>query len=387
MKRTIIANATYWLTRLTSASAGNVLTEANLRGATKALEIVAGISEAWPTAIALTLALHSYMEQRGYWADWDNFLQILTVYARRQADLQSEATLLRLQSTIRRLRGRYQPAITSGRRAWRIIRQANTDSSDWAKMLSVLGDLYRLQSRFWRAQVLACRAVAWFNTYPDLIETAQAENRLGLVYFDQRQLDKAQPHLDRARHLYQEAGNLHGLAKALHNLGELHRRKNDEATALLYSQQAVQFYQTVGDEIHIARVQLNIGNIYRNRAELQTAELIYLKAESILKRIGDPSDLARVCHNLGMVYAGLGQWNEGEACFERALELWQRQDDRRNLANTWGEYASLYIAWGHRGQAQACMEAAWRLINDQPGSRYESLKRELAERQALLNKL
>jgi tetratricopeptide (TPR) repeat protein len=371
--RQVMANASYWLRYLSSLPEGQLLPESDLRGIARALDAAAQIPEAWNATQALALALHPHMERRGYWADWDDFLQILVSQARQREEVEAEARVLTLQGTIRRQRGDYQAATNACRRAWWLCRQAG-ESSDRVQALSNLGDLYRLQSRFARAETLCCLAIAGFETRLDAIELARAENRLGLTYFDQRRWADARPHLERAEALWRQVGDIYGLAKALHNLGELHRRTGDSDRALAYFEQAVLHYRMAGDEIHIARVQLNIGNIHRQKQDLQKAETIYSQAESILKRAGDPWDLARVYHNLGMVYTGLRSWSEGQACFERE-------------ANTWGELSCLYVAWGRRDRTRSCLDKAEQLVQDRPEAHFDSLRRELAQRRARLDGL
>jgi tetratricopeptide (TPR) repeat protein len=106
-----------------------------------------------------------------------------------------------------------------------------------------------------------------------------------------------------------------------------------------------------------------------------------------LKRMGDSRELARVRHNLGIVYARLNDWTEAEACFERALEQWRNREDTWNLANTLGELAGLHLACGRWTEAQACLDEAWDLVNARHEAHYESLRRELAERQQELCRL
>ena len=222
MRQTIVANAGYWLDILNAGSGYTLIPETDIRGAARALEAIATVPEAWSLTQSLALALHPHMERRGYWADWDGFLRSLVTHARQRADMAAEAKLLVRRGEIQRQRGSYQTAVLSCRRAWWLCRRAG-DQSNRAKALSNLGDLYRLQERFRRAEILCQGALALFGALEDTVELARTENRLGLVYFDQGRWAEALPHLIRAKALWQQAGDRHGLAKALHNLGELNR--------------------------------------------------------------------------------------------------------------------------------------------------------------------
>lgn len=370
-------NANYWLGYLQSEPENSLITGADLRGAAEAIASVLVTPGAWALTKSLALVLHPHMEQQGYWTEWDDFLHSVVARARHEADYAAESKLLTRQGTIQRQRGNYKEALRTCRRSWWLCRQKG-EPGDRAQVLSSLGDLYRLLGCFRRAEMLCQAVIAWFEALGDESELAHAQNRLGLVYFDQERWVEALHHLLRAEILYGRVNDLHGQAKVLHNVGELHRNINDLEKALACFQQAIDYYQQVGDEAHIARVQINIGNVCLQQSNLHQAQIVYTQAEARLKRIGDRLDLAVVHHNLGIVYTGLGCWEEATACFERALEQWRSREDTLTQANTLGEFACMCFASGREAQAQARLEEAWQLVQGQSGVRAEIIRRELA---------
>jgi len=386
VKRVIVANARYWLEYLNAVSGDDLIPEADIRGAARALETVMAVPETWSLTLSLAQALHPHMEQRGYWADWDYFLQGLLTHAQRRVDSVTEADLLAKRGIIQRQRGAYRAAMTSFRRAWWLCRQAG-DQTGRARAFSNLGDLCRLQGYFRRAEILCQGALELFEALGDTGRLAATENHLALVYFDRGRWPEALPHLTRSQALWQQVGDRHGLAKTLQNLGVLHHRTGELEAALDYLKQAIRHYQAVGDKIHVARTQLNVGNVYLDRRDFLRAEMIYSQAETVLRHEGDSLDLARVHHNLGMVYTHLENWDEAEACFERALERWRNLEDTWNAANTLGELAGLYLARGCWAEARACLNEAWELVSERDETRYGPLRQELAERQQELQRM
>jgi tetratricopeptide (TPR) repeat protein len=384
MKQVIQANALYWLNLLKDASGKELLPESQLRGAARALEASLWVTDEWPLTKELAMVLHPYMEQRGYWSDWDGCLQTLIVHANQHGDSRAEADFFLRRGVIQRQRGEFRNAARSYVQAWASYRRL-ADPNGCAFVFHRLGDVYRLEEKFWRAEMLCCAAVKNMSGEGNQEELAQAENRLGLVYFDQRRFSDALPHFTRAESLWRQISNPHGLAKALHNIGELHRRSSDLSKALTYLNQAVQNYLAVGDEIYAARTRLNIGNVYLRRSELKQAEAVYLETETVLKHAGDSLDLAGARLNLGIVYTRLGNWSEAEACFKRSLEQWRSREDVWRQANTLGEMSAMYKERGNRTEALRVIDDAWGLITGKSGPRYESLRRELAERQKELS--
>jgi tetratricopeptide (TPR) repeat protein len=284
---------------------------------------------------------------------------------------------------IQRQRGEFRNAIRSYSQAWTSYRRLK-DLNGCALVFHRLGDACRLQGKFWRAEVLCCVAIKFLGSESKIDELADAENRLGLTYLDQKRFSDALPHLLQAESLWRQAANAHGLGKAFHNLGELHRRSGDPAKALIYLDQAIQNYLTAGDEIYAARTRLNIGNVYRHQSDLARAETVYREAELVLRNAGDSLDLAGARLNLGIVYTQLGNWSEAEACFNRSLEQWRSREDIWRQANTLGEMSAMYRARGDRSEARIMIDKAWKLISEKKGPRYETLRQELIERQKQL---
>lgn len=383
MKQVVQANARYWLNLLKKVSGQELLKEGQLRGAAVALNATLTVPELWSLTKDLTLALHPHMEQRGYWSDWDAYLQILVAHAGQQGDGRTEAELLLRRGVIQRQRGEFRNAERSYSRALMSYRHLG-DPHGRAQVFHCLGDACRLQGKFWRAEVLCCAAVKILEAGNEIDELANAENRLALTYFDQRRFSDAAPHLLRAEALWRQVGNPYGLAKALHNLGELHRRSGDLAKALAYLDQAVQAYLAVGDEIYVARTRLNIGNVYLHQSDLAQAETVYLEAETVLRNAGDSLDLAGARLNLGIVYTRLGNWDEAEACFKRSLEQWRSREDVYWQADTLGEMSVLYRMRGDQLMARSVLDEAWTLISGRNDPRYARLRGELGEHQKAL---
>jgi len=382
MQEVIRANALYWLRILQNASNDRPLPETDLRGAAKAIEATLRIAELWDVTKALAQALHPYMEQCGLWAEWDDFLQVLAERARQQSDGQAEAEILLRRGVIQRQRGDFPSAMISSRQAWQFYRHGlgAKNQSALAAVYSQLGDAYRLRGRFWRAEPLCIAAVLLFESENNIPELARAENRLGLIHFDQLNYPAALSCFLRSETLWRQVSDLHGLAKVLHNLGELHRRSKELEKALAYLQEAARHYLATGDQVHTARIYLDIGNVYLNRGELSQAESIYLQVERTLRRAGESRDLATVRHNLGIVYTRLGIWDQAEACFVRALEQWHIREDIWRESNTLGEMGMLYFAQGNRMMARSYLYQARRLIRKHSGAHFEVLREELAER-------
>ena len=385
MQEVIRANARYWLRFLQNASGASPLPETDLRGTAKAIEAALRFPDLWDVTKSLAQAFHPHMEQRGFWADWDECLQVLIGCAQQQSDEQAETEMLLWRGTIQRQRGDFRAAAFFCLRAWKLNHHRRNELI-LAPIFSQLGDIYRLKGQHWRAELLCLTAVRCLDGEEQVASLAQAENRLGLVYFDQLRYADALPHFFRAEVLSRKVSDSYGLAKVLQNLGEMHRRNGDFEKALLYLKQAVEHYSAVGDEIYAATAQVNIGNVYLNQADWSHAESTYLDAETTLRRAGNSLDLAILRNNLGIVYTRLKVWDEAQVCFTRALEQSRLRGDVWMEANTLGEIGMLfYLARGDRAVAQSYLDEALRLVRMHNGENFALLRQELSERRKNLS--
>ncbi len=386
MEKIVQANVQYWLAYLANISEQTPLSEADLQGAIRALDLAAAIPPTWSQVIPLANALQPYMERRGYWAEWGMFLRNLLARARDEHDQPAEIELLMKLGSLQRRFADYAAAAKFYRQAWLLCRQTG-HSQDEAVALSNLGDLYRLQGHTWRAQVLCTHAVELFESLDDTLRVAYTENTIGLIYFDLREWETALKHFDRAEFLFAEIDHSHGLALVRQNMGALFVHMNDPRNALMYFQHALAHYEKVNNAVGSAKTCLNMGLVCLNEGDFSQAEHMLTQAETKFRNIGDALNLARTRHNLGMLYTHLQIWDEAERCFTWAVAEWRRREDIWNLANSQGELAELYLAWGKLKKAARCLDEVEVLIQAEEGAAYKALHRELAERRAKLGEL
>lgn len=386
LKMIIIANAGYWLDQLSALSEGDDLPEPALHGAARALDVAAATPEAWDLVLPLASAIHPHMKRRGYWTQWDTFLQYLIYHAKRQMDHPAQINFLMKLGHIKRLRSDYDAAIRAYRRAWRLCRDADHPTY-LASTLSNLGELYRTQKHFWRAEILCKRALTLFEALDDPLRRAYTENNLALVYLDQRYTEDAEVHFERALRLFETLDHQAGLMLVWKNLSAMYLQRDNPEKALTYLQKSLAQCEQCGDEVEAARAYLNIGHAYLCSDHLAQAEAVSLKAESVLERVDDTVNLARVRHNLGMIYTRQQQWQEAERCFRWALEQWRAREDTWAIANTLGELADLHLDQGGLPQAQVLLDEVTQLISKRTGPAYKSLQRELAQRRQRLSDL
>ena len=386
LENIIVANARYWLDYLGRKSPDSPLSDADLEGAAKALDVAATTPAAWPFIRPLTKLLHPYMKRRGPWTGWDAFLRYLLYYAQQRADQEVQLAFLAYLGDIQRQYGNHQTALDAYRQAWRLCRRSG-DRFWQAITFSNLGDLYRLQDDSWRAEVLCSNAHDLFFMLGDLTRLAYTENSLGLINLYQRRWDAARTHFQHAVRSFEQVNDEYGRVMVWQNMSILYNYIHQPQEALAYLAQALRYYEKVEDQYYIALIHLNIGNTCLSHGDFERAEQASLQAETMFEQLADQPNLARTRHNLGMIYTHTAKWEEAERCFLWAVGHWQSRQDNWNLANSMGELAGMYITWGQREQAQHYLAAVAQRIDRRTDPAYQGLQRELAERREKLDAL
>lgn len=385
MESIIINNASYWLKQLQQHS-GTQLSNADLERATSALETVSAIPAAWELTLGLITALHSLMEQRGYWNDWKYFLKYILDEAQTRDDKAATIVILSRQGMIQQQQGNVSAAIAAHRRAGKLSLEIG-DVHSQAVAYSNLGYLYRRQKQFNRAKALCGKAIMLFTDLDDTLRRAYTHNNLGLVYLDQQLWSAALPQFCQARDLFEQIGDLCGLAMTLKNLGILCYNNGQNMEALELYKKALHYYQQMDNAVEVARTRLTLSNIYVRQNKPFAAELICLEAESTLKRLGDALNAARAQHNLGRIYSACKDWPKAAACFQCACDYWLEIEDNLNLAHTDGEMSAMYIAKGALPQARKYLAEAWALLPDPPEIADHDIRHELTQLQQKLDSI
>jgi tetratricopeptide (TPR) repeat protein len=364
----IVNNAHYWLIYLKTQTHQNdkSIDEVDIQGIFQALYalITHFNSETWHLTKTITSTLHPYIERRGYWTEWEDFLTKLIALSAQHHDILAEAEWLTGRGAIQRQRGLYKKAITSYKQALKLYRQTKEQTGQ-ARAMSNLGDLYRLQGTFWRAMIFCQCALRLFEDLNDIERLAATQNHIGLIYLAQPELDKAEQHLIEAKLLwYSVTNNTYGLAKVFHNLGEVYRLKGCYQEALDYLHRAIEHYHMAGDTVYVARTNINVGNVYLNQKKFDMAIMTYSQTEVTLKKAGCKPDLGMTRHNLGIAHTYLKNWEVGIDYFKYALDIWEELEDTWHLANTLGDFARLYLAQENTQEAQIHLQKALTLTKD-----------------------
>jgi tetratricopeptide (TPR) repeat protein len=204
-----------------------------------------------------------------------------------------------------------------------------------------------------RAQGVTAEAEGLYQQAGDLSGVAVARVQRANLLYDQGDLDTARRMFERAADTYRELGDKGNEAQALNNLAVVLKQQGEVDKALGLYEQSLELSQETGSRVGIANAENNIGAILLRRGDLSSAGERFQRAVELAAEVGDRSQRAYGLYNLAVTRRRQGRLDEAESYHQQALDL------RRTMGQKLGEAASLAdmasVAY-HRGDIAVASE-------------------------------
>lgn len=275
-------------------------------------------------------------------------------------------------------KGEVHKAIEAFNESVRCFQKANVQGQEkeMAKALDNLAVCYRRQGNFKKALELHQRTLAIFQAAGEVHAEILTIMRLGNVYLDQKQPEKAvtyyenirklsreikdryalnmilinlgivyshQGRFDNAIEVLEEAKNnaeilddAQRLGGALNSLGNLYREKNLFEKSIDYHQAAVEQFRRAGNAEDASKAVIGLADTYLAKMDYAQAIDHYTQALATLESISGQDRLkVIVLKGLGLVCQGQGQVQEAENYWEKAFSQtkpeWPEHQELFNL--------------------------------------------------------
>ncbi len=192
--------------------------------------------------------------------------------------------------------------------------------SEYARLLEAKGEALR-------AIEVARTAVKIAESVEISKELGIAEHSLGSILWRQGELNECFKHLNRAKEIREQVGDIKGLGQTLNNLGVYYWRRmrdGDWEQALEVFVKSIELGSSIGDIPDTAAPLQNIGILYAHRGDLRKALDYYeqsLKAEHAAQNLtGIASSLAVIA----TVHWALGETKTAKNTLEQSFELYSQ---------------------------------------------------------------
>jgi tetratricopeptide (TPR) repeat protein len=172
--------------------------------------------------------------------------------------------------------------------------------------------------------------LAWL--YDQKGKGGAAHGRLGRIYRQRGEFDRAMDHLQAAHQLFTQAGDRRGIAGTLDDIGKVHWLRGEYAPALEFHRQALAMRRALGDRRSIALSLANIGRVHNDSGAFKAANRQFREALDLRRDIGDLSGVVQSLCDLGSVHAADGSHEMALEMFTEAHQIAEQIGDK--LAQT-----------------------------------------------------
>lgn len=252
-------------------------------------------------------------------------------------------------------------AISLFERALGAAEAAGRPAQQLAEISRDRGDVHQLLGHYDLAMTDFQRGLVAARQARDLRQEAGLENRIGLIFHRQLELDEAERHFTSAIALAREAGERLTLGRSLVDLANIawDRGRMDPTHPALV--EGLTLLREDNDLSGLARA-LNLmcmGQTGAGNGELAIAAA--QQALEAARAAGDKSRTATSLSYLSVVHGFLGRYAEALPYAEDAIRLAEEIGDRRRITYTHFFIGRVLVNWGHWGDAVQHLELGRRM--------------------------
>lgn len=171
---------------------------------------------------------------------------------------------------------------------------------------------------------------------------AGSYNKLGVLYYYNRDTVKARKYYEKAMNLFAALNNQEGIAVSFGHLGHLMEKKHAYDSAFIYQRKALTAYSQVDNKEGMAGIYTNIGSIYEDLARYDSAMYYFQSALELYRQQGKEIPAIEVINNIGDIYRKTGEVQKGLEESFKALQLAQQNNESYQLSAAYRDIAKGY---------------------------------------------
>ncbi len=164
--------------------------------------------------------------------------------------------------------------------------------------------------------------------------------------------------------IFEGVGDRKNTAATLHQIGMIHQRYGEYATALEEYEKPRKIWEELGEQRSIAASLGQMGYIYEQTGHFDLA----LENFQIVKRIsgehGDKHSAAKALHAIGMIQQTRGNFDASLSLYEKSLKIEEELGDRAGIAASLHQIGMIYQDRGDHDAALAKYEKSLKIAEE-----------------------
>ena len=150
---------------------------------------------------------------------------------------------------------------------------------------------------------------------------AEALSMLGLITEAEGKIDDSIFCYERGFELYQECGDVWGMAFAMFLLGGSVLQKGDDNQSLRWLNQSMENFKELGDPWGMARVSQRLGELYLNQGAYEKARIYFDQHLRLDEGLHFKQGVVVALANLGTLYRCLRDFKQAQFYYKKGMEL------------------------------------------------------------------
>ena len=180
---------------------------------------------------------------------------------------------------------------------------------------------------------------------------ANSYNNIGLIYYDQGNLEKALEYHEKSLDISEEIGDKKGMSFSYNNIGIIYKNQGNLEKALEYNEKSLDISKEIGDKKGIGKNYYNLGIFYDDQGNLEKALEYYEKSLEIYKEIGYKKEMSNSYNNIGIIYADQGNLEKALGYLLKAKIIFEEINIISGLDETAKALVELYEKLGNPQKA------------------------------------
>jgi len=157
---------------------------------------------------------------------------------------------------------------------------------------------------------------------------------------------------------YEKENNKLELARCQSKLGFLYKENNNYNKAIEYFQKAIISNEELGNENAVKNLYVNVGMIYSEKENYEQALICFKKSLQINEKLGKKQDVVADLVNIAQVQQSMKNYAESNQNLEKAASLAQETNDIPSLKNSYGMMSENYDKLGNTSKAREYFDLA-----------------------------
>jgi tetratricopeptide (TPR) repeat protein len=186
-----------------------------------------------------------------------------------------------------------------------------------------------------------------------------AKVKLGWIYIDSGDYNKAMEILTPALNKAEEIGDKRGLANVINAIGVIHHDNNDCDKAMDYYNHSLKIGEAIGDKLRIAGSLNNIGHIYFTEGDYEKAIVYFERAGKKFNEINE-----KYFAPFGWLYYFKGDYDIALDYLNKALKGQEEIGDKVGIGETWCGLGVIYFEKGDYKKAKDYLEKSLVIVKE-----------------------